>query len=191
MRGSEGQCVYDVSGIRQLSPGYLDIGGNATLNIGGRSTYILFPLYENRIQSRASVSPLRPNNSGVTINGAIVEVLNEQRQREYGPVFMPGTTFVPGATTAAPGQQVGSLDLLPSEYATALKSQVTGDQQKQIFFSVVAVGETDGGIEVKAPTFLWPVKVCAGCLWRCAASGETAEQGCTPGQDETGTIKCD
>ncbi|MEM7137197.1 MAG: hypothetical protein AAF500_11490 [Myxococcota bacterium] len=159
--------------------------------------YIVTPLLENYIVSRALDIQAEQNNLQVTNLEITLQtpdgldlVLPEGFPNPYS---VTATTVLPAAVddgfTSGTTRSVG----VPQDYELIVADAVEAAGFDQVIVVMEAVGTTMGGFTQKSGPFFWPVTFCFGCLDFCAtqeqADSLTDEQiarldaSCQPGQD--------
>ena len=175
----------------------LDPGGTClTRGLYNPSTgagYRIFPLFTNQLRSRGSDAPLRADPNGVHIQGAEIEIMGADGSTLTfpglpNPFSVPTSTFVPSATGPdTGGQNVGDIQLIPPNYASALVT----NGASTVVVSVRVFGETNGDVDVESDDYLWPIDICSGtCLLDCPDPEMTTESVCCAfGQDFSCTVE--
>ena len=176
------QCVFSPENDFYLGPGVLDLSFD-------QANYFLHPLYNNQLVSRSSVAPLQADPNSVRIEGAVVRILDGDRNPVYGPddqgYTAEGTTVVPSAGTDGPGRRVGNLHIIPPNIGADLRSRI--GTSGLIYASVKPFGKTNGDVDVELDEFLWPIRLCNECLRGCIDPGSSAEL-CFVGQDSVAPV---
>lgn len=177
-------------------------------NVDSGRPYQVYPLYQNYLNTLGT--RLSPPTTNVFIDRAEVELKAADGTPATfaglpNPFTIPGGgTLVPsGATTGTmttPGQQTGSLSIIPDAYRTQLP------RSGVLVAYVRAFGKTAGNIKVETDPWQWTIQLCGGdpnsaqalaagsvCLFRCADNADgnaKADLACNPGQDDSSTVLC-
>ncbi len=193
-------CVDDADGVSVYISGHVAPDDECTVSpdnaliSSGRLDlsfeqvkYELHALYINQLLNRSSTAPPRPDPNPFRVEGAVVRVLDADRNPLYGAgdggYTVDGTTTVPSGGTDGPGRAVGDLRIIPPSVSADLLNRV--GQDGTIYASVEAFGRTLGDTRVRLDAFLWPIQLCFGCLRACADSGSAETTFCYPGQDNS------
>ena len=103
-----------------------------------------------------------------------------------------GTVTIPSGDGMAAGEALGFVQLIPPAYRAELAA-VAGNEA-MIVVAISAVGTTLGGAEVVSNEYIFPVRLCTGCLSPgCLVDAEGANicrPACRPGQDQV-HVSCD
>lgn len=194
-------CVDDADNVSVYVSGHVSTDEECILNISNplllygvldislSRTYVLHPLYNNQLLDRSSTAPLRVDTNGVIIEGAEVRILNANREEIIPTYTVPGTVFIPSSGNDGPGQQIGTLIIIPNQVGDQIAT-IAGDGAT-VFAAVKAFGTTNGDVAVETDEWLWPIDLCNGCLAQCRAEGEEDTKNCTYGQDGPTLITCD
>ena len=168
--GQAGVCMQpqDPSGLHR-NEGLIDV----TL----RDNYVMFPLYQNSLQSYRNPTAGRAETRGIFIDGADIELRREPNAngempfvalRDPSGATIPATytvlstTYVPPSTQGAVGLAVGRLEIIPSRVVRAMADRVcritsnlpdspvpTYESDAQRIVAVVRpYGHTMGGVAV-------------------------------------------
>jgi len=175
------QCILTPENNFVLSPGRLDLSFPQV-------TYTLRPLFSSQIVTRGATGMADPNV--VVVEGATVRILDADSNPLYGEddqgYVAEGTTVVPSATGSGPGRSVGSLLIIPPSVSADLLNRV--GRQGLIYASVKPFGHTLGDVSLDADAFLWPIRLCSGCLRACIDATSSGEKICDLGQDFSAAI---
>lgn len=179
-------CLYAV-GNPQHSSGVLDVAPPPGYDGGG---YVAFFRFGNQLLNLS-----RTGSSGPAMadpNVMQVQQLEVELQDVGGtplalggpnPYTVPaGGGVVPSSDGSAAGEALGSAELIPAVYIPDLVPYADSD----IVVSIKAIGTTLGGAEVVSYPFVYPIHLCAGCLFGCAYDADMAavcSPTCNPGQD--------
>lgn len=172
------ECVYDPTGDVSLyyGVGYYDIaesGGpdgederfcarpytlSLRVNSGLRSNV-------DQELGRAEPNVLQVNRVEVTLMTLQQEVLSFPDAEVTLPnPFRVTTTFTLDPTDSdEPSRGVARVDVVPAQYASQL-SQFVGDQ---ILVEVQMFGTTLGDVDVEFQPYLYPIRICDGCMSLC------------------------
>lgn len=177
------ECVYDSSSAF-LTGGVLDVAP-------GRVSYTVTALAFNQLinlgSSGATAPPMADPNV-ITVQEAQVELRDVQGNPLAlaglpNPFTVPATGFIPSSDGTDPGTGLTTIEVIPPLYGEALR----GAAGSRIIAVVRALGVTAGDADVLSPELLWPIELCAGCLFACQRAGEDGPvclPSCRPGQDE-------
>ena len=162
-------------------------------NVDGEWPYVIHPLYNNQLLSRAS--DVRADPNGVLIMGAEIELQDiagaplALDASLPNPFTIPASTFIHSGDVGQPGQNVGEIQAIPEPYRAWLSANT---QRGTIIISVKVFGRTNGNIDIQSGAWVWPVVLCGGdCLYQCLGPDDTTEvYSCNPGQDFTSVVTC-
>lgn len=175
-------CMVNEAGFR-LVRGTLD-------TTAARISYTINPLLYSQLINLSSMSaPPRADPNTINLVRAEVELrdLNGAPFALSGPnpYSVPATGLVLSAMIGAMGMPAlgwGTAEIIPPAYGEDLR----GIEEGTVVAAVRVVGITAGGAELVSPEFLWPIDLCAGCLFSCVR-GTEGEALCVPscrfGQD--------
>lgn len=180
------ECIYETSNVRLLN-GVLDV---LPAEHGQPVTYwiraVLFNQLLNLGQSGMDGPPMADPNV-VTVVEAEVELRDINGVPLAlgalpNPYRVPATGFVPSSDGTSAGSGIGSAQIIPAIYGSAL----AGLGDATIVAAVQMIGRTAGDAEVITPALEWTIELCRGCLWACVTvdGEELCDPSCTPGQDE-------
>ena len=158
-------CLVTPDGAR-LFGGVLDTGLAQATN--PTSPYVVYPLYQNQLQNRASLAPLRSDANGFSVLGAKVELIGADGRTLAlpGGLVNPYTisagesTYVPSAAGNEVVSQPGALEIIPSQYVEALDTivQDTGGGFNLVAI-VTAFGVTSGDNNIELNDWQWSIRV--------------------------------
>lgn len=129
--------------------------------------YIVFPLYQNQLQNRASLGPVRADPNGFFVTGAEVQLLGG----DGSPLALPGglpnpytitageSTFIPSAIGDEVSAQPGALEIIPSSYVEALDEIVLSVGAFNMLAVVTVYGVTSGDNEIELNAWKWSIRV--------------------------------
>lgn len=177
-------CAYDVANL-SISSGVLDV-----LPAGTRyfAVVVVYNQLLNLSQSGSSGPPMADPNV-MNIQEARIELQDMGGNTiDFvdlpNPFTVPATGFIPSSDGMEAGQGLGFIEVVPVVYADALASVAI---DSTIVASIRAVGVTAGGASVVSSEFVWPIRICSGCLFTCEPTEDTpggrCAPSCTPGQD--------
>lgn len=186
-------CAVDPGTDLRRSGGVWDVGVMVD-GVALSTNYLVTPLLENYIVSRATDIQAQQNNLQVTN----LEIL---LQTPDGlDLVLPAGLPNPYTTTASsslPVAEDGSFTsgstisiAVPADYEVPVRNAVDAAGFTQLIIVIRAIGTTMGGFTQKSAAFFWPVTLCEGCLDICAAGVELTDAqvteldaSCSPGQD--------
>jgi hypothetical protein len=177
-------CVHDNSTIfvhDVLAPSFVTSGmacvftadptqpvlGEGTLDVGLRSEYTAVVLVGNQIVPRGDPNQPHTETSFVTLEGAVVRVV-DSGGNQLNTYTQPAAVTIPPSSGTTPGYASLGVTIVDSGTAKALKPQVSGVMNSGKTVPIVSYvrffGHTLGGESVESDEFGFPVNVCAGCL---------------------------
>jgi hypothetical protein len=144
--------------------GRLDRG---VLDVALRTSYAARPLYRN------------PLSQTVIVSGVVVEIHESAPEGPLvGPPFTVYQTVTLPAEDVNPGYLAAETEIIPTQVGAALRSAVcqlerptatcpasiTSSVDRLLLVKLIAFGESSSGSEFETPPFMFPVRVCCGCL---------------------------
>lgn len=176
------ECVY-----AEGNTCYLD----GSLNLTGRNRYHAVLLVANGLKSRERDVPPQAEPNGVTVKELEIEITDSAGRKPTFARSLPNPFTVQATGNVDPGEEapVGA-ELLPPPYVAALADLERNMRGlASVRLSIIARGETWGGVEVESAPWPWSIRLAA--LDITPGSGDcvdpepgTASEICTFGQDE-------
>ena len=206
--GRKTQCVIKAGG---RATEVLPIG---VLDLLQSNRYLMFPLVESGLGTTANTTNLSPDKLQLDTNTIMLAgaYVHYEVDGLLGPfdapdddgdglpdeeTAIPDEIFVPTSGTVKPGTPaVGMIEVIPPPVGDLLDRDVAFDEIFAAGYVVAYVsllGFLQDGTEVRSGEFVFPVKVCRGCLvyWNltpeacCQAAAAPENFPCFPGQDES------
>lgn len=183
------ECAWDPGGTEYVGRPIIDVDPlslTAPL-VGGYTAYFSM---QNNIISRYSQSfPVMGDTADVTLTGAEVELvgLDGNRLPHMSNTFYrtTATGTISSAEGSQSGQGLGVIQVIPGAVAAELPVafENTPSTQSQFVARIVAIGVTQGGVEVRSPEYSMTIQACYGCLYTSEGLPDGVADACTAGQD--------
>jgi len=145
--------------------------GKGIWDLGLTATYHVHPLVVNQMSSSVKLNPVSAETSIVLVEGAWV-TLESVDEVEYTKIFVASTASVEpeGGTTSMDFEAMNEFYL--SQFLPGLSGGTVNSvddlraepKTVDIILKIQIVGKTTGGSSIKTPSYLFPLKLCAGCL---------------------------
>lgn len=182
-----GQCLYDVGNPFQ-SAGVLDVTGpDQNVLTGYVAAFRVGNQLINLAQPGTSGPPMADPNS-MTVTTMEVE-LQDIAGSPLDLGGLPNPFSIPASGAALPSSDGTAVsegltvaEIVPLIYVDALR----GSAGSRILAQVQAVGRTQGDAEVVSMPFVFPITLCADCLFGCSRDADDVaicQATCNPGQD--------
>jgi hypothetical protein len=177
------QCIYspDIGGSTFFPTGHYDIapggssdftGGEPTDNC--RSPYIVHLLVNSFLRPNADATLGRAEPNILQLNTAEVKLMSIQHQtivfsQTNPPLPNPfqvttnNSLFPASGNTPATG--IAAVEAIPSDYASQLEMFVGGE----ILAEIQIFGTTTGDVDVEFKPFVYPIRICDGCMTLCGS----------------------
>ncbi|MCA9574020.1 MAG: hypothetical protein R3B40_02515 [Polyangiales bacterium] len=178
--GLSDECVVDDS-VRLLS---------AIVDVSQTPSLTIFPVFASQLRDRVGANAANPADMHVRWVDVRLEDLggNTLNLGLPNPFRVPTSVFIESfGGSGSPSTGSGAVEVLPPSYPEAVAAVAGG----RALVALRPIGRTNGGIEVEGNfDFHYEIRICNGCLTRCAEGDETAVIPCTPGQNEETILEC-
>lgn len=181
-----GMCTYDATSNSFLGYGTLD-----ALEVGATfgPRYLAYIRVANHLINLFNERyPLRADPNVMHLLAADVFITNiDGSTTSFGGLPNPFRVAAGGtvlsAASESPGLGITSIEIIPAAYAAALAPSV-GPDGIRVIASIRVIGRTTGDAAVESAEYFFPIDVCLGCLYTCAATvDDVGGSGCLFGQD--------
>jgi hypothetical protein len=172
----DSECTYTT----ELDPAHTE----GSWDLAASSDYFLGLVVENTLGSRI-IEELQGELNGIQVSSVQITLLRpdgtprEYEQRLPNPYSVPASALVPVADGEQPSLELALVTAMPMAFAEPLADASTDELTAEL----QAVGSLADGTRVRSQPFLWPLRLCDGCLAQQCANSGPPEGSCTPGQD--------
>ena len=190
-------CLVDPNNEARLAGGLWDTESTAGFPIPRNPEYVITPLLESYLVSRAldvqgEQNNLRITNFEITLQtpDGVDLVLDGGLPNPY---TVAASANLPVGVEGEPSQASAIAVAIPSTYRGAVAGAVSDRGFNQVIVVMSAVGTTMGGFTQKSAPLFWPVTLCDACRNLCPtqqaadnltdAQIEELQNACVPGQD--------
>lgn len=183
-----GMCTYEATSNTFLGSGTLD-----TLEVGATfgPRYLAYVRVANHLINLFNDRyPVRADPNVMHLLAADIFITNiDGSTTSFGglpnPFRVAAGGTVASAASESPGLGITSIEIIPAAYAAALAPSV-GPDGIRIIASIRVIGRTTGDAAVQSAEYFFPIDVCSGCLYTCAATDDdVGGGGCLFGQDSS------
>lgn len=151
-----------------------------------------FLVLNRMINQFNGIYPIMADPNTFQVQGAIVELRDiSGAPLDFGgalpnPYSVSGSGTISSALQDEAGRGIASVEILPRVYGDQFV-----DQDLTLLVSVQLTGSTTGGSEQSTGEFVFPLRLCNGCLFQCQMDMGVAivQLSCDPGQD-TRSLAC-
>jgi hypothetical protein len=180
-----------------LTMGILDIGTMPT-RTGGISYQVAMQVGNQLLNNNQRVYPLMTDPDRIIVDHVEVTLQDTGGGTlglagVHNPYIVPAHGSIASTTSMDPTIALAEAEIIPSNYGMALNTAFGSQADAEIVAQLRVMGTTVGGSQLTSAAFLFPIRLCVGCLFHCACDtmGHPVSQlACYPGQDHSSGVAC-